>query len=249
MKERSNTRLYSLGMIAFGLGLSLTPLVPAPALAQDDAALETGSSLAQRPDKPDFMAISAALDGQFSLYKTCVDETISEAIGAMWERAAPVAAALYDVSGAYRRCEGFAEFWPTLYFAGFDSPEQWVDIELRAIKTAAMVRAETDVATMRDSRNRLRQAWLNIPNDRVLKADEKDQARKALSAMIYVLDTLRPNEGDAEHLKPLVEAKREALLAHLPEGSEERLKEALEFSAADGKSDERVLRRVKNKLR
>lgn len=206
--------------------------------AQTEAALE-------RPETPDVVGAHVALHEEFDAYAACVHPKKIEAIALMWERRAPIDAALHDISHAYRQCEGFQEFWAALYFLGYDSPEQWIEREIRVVKTVAAARAETDVETLRTARAFIRSAWEKAPDSRRLDADQKAQAREALYDMMYVVDALRPRDGDMDAFKPLVEHASDAYLVYLPEAAEEALAQALAFAERDEEDAQDLLDQVK----
>lgn len=247
--EPAHQQLIVLPSKTGALGWLVLGLLAIVALVSTSVITPARADTVERPEKPDFLSVYTQLVGPFSAYKSCVDEKSAKAIATMWEREAPIAASIYDIGHAYRNCEGFAEFWNTIYFLGFDSPEQWIDIELRLIRTAGMQRAETDLAALRGARDWLREAAQRVAKAPRMGNDERRLARRHISRMLYVVETMMPEDGDAELFAELLELRRDDFLSFLPEESEGRLSEVLEFAQGGADPDEAVMRDVKTQMR
>lgn len=213
------------------------------------AQAQTAQAAVERPSEPDFISIYAQMIGRFSSYKECTDEVTKKTIATMWERQVPMAASLYDIGHAYRSCEGFEDFWQSLYFAGFDTPEQWIDMHLRLIRLSGMLKAETDMEAMTKARDWLRTAMERTPRASRLSAEERRSAQRLLSEMMYNVVNMMPNEGDPALFAELIEKRPDDFFVFLPEESDLRLKETLEFAQSKRSTDEGARRAVQSQMR
>lgn len=207
-----------------------TPVRAQTAMA---ASAETAAPTVERPNPPDFLQVYRGLLDEHAGVRDCVDDERKDALERYWARKVPLVAAAYDVSLAYRRCEGFNAFWATLYFSGYDSPEEWIEVEFRLIRTAAIERAGADVDQMTEALAILRAERSRLMKERGRRTPTERATIEEFTRLAYAVDALTPLPGDPEQFAQIIEHDRERLLAALPETAEQELLDALDAAGIE----------------
>lgn len=198
-------------------------------------ALFGASDLAaqERPETPDPAAVYAALGTAHRSFAACATEARDKAIADMWARSAPIDSALYDISHAVRNCEGFANFWSALYFSGFDSPEDWIAVDIQLLKTAALKRLETTRETVSEADAFLGRVRRSAQENNRLDRDSRRETLDELSRLREAVRAANPTEVvvSAETLETLAETAETDIFSLLPEEAETALEAALKLEA------------------
>ncbi|MEO0718151.1 MAG: hypothetical protein AAFZ06_04670, partial [Pseudomonadota bacterium] len=102
---------------------------------------------------------------------------------------------------------------------------------------------------MTKARDWLRTAMERTPRASRLSAEERRSAQRLLSEMMYNVVNMMPNEGDPELFAELMEKRPDDFFVFLPEESDLRLKETLEFAQSKRSTDEGARRAVQSQMR
>lgn len=208
-------------------GLALAAWLAATGSAAAEDKVE-----AHRAEQPSFRTAWLAYQEGDGGYFSCVEEAKKEALAEMWRRRAPLEGGVYAMSRAYRECEGFATFWPQLYLAGFDSPEQWIEYELRLLRAAAIAEGEIDPAELTRSRNLLRDAIAATTDSETGAREERLHARDVLLGHHYAATAISMDRPVDDDEADLVDNYPDLLRAALPEGALDAVKAAVNLASS-----------------
>lgn len=216
--------------VATALSVAVAPTLSLAQEAAEKVEATPEQIEAARAHPPRFADAWVAYQEGDETYFDCVEEKKRTALDEMWRRGAPLEAAIYEVSVAYRQCPGFDAMWARIYFSGFDAPEHWIALEIQAAKAAILAKDEVEARALDSAARLFGQAAHAAGRVGKAKRSARIAARDALLRYRYVVAALRPDQALPPDIEEIVQEYGKYVRSILPESAGEDLTKALELA-------------------